>query len=521
MGELISYSVSEYAIPIDPTDYSGGYGQLTYSELPSDNDVLDINTTGTITDSERGTFSGIIRRIEGSKEIVTFATDSVLAQFNRWFSVAPYHGTLKGYITYLSELAGVTAEVIYDPAVQDMIVNAPGFLGNVWDNLRQFAAINKFDIAQVADHIAVRPQRAFTAYKNHDTTTSYSMSTEQTTEKVTVYWYECVYGENVEIPLPGLDDDSTISVDAGSYFTQQYTIDGSLSSVNQPILFDYVDHDDTWNGTSGAYCIAGNDGKPITAAQWKAQGGGLFVNLTEDPSIIEVSVSAPPEEDYAPYRVATTAGTSSYYNSLHITGTGFQWVKHSVTVYTGAPKSTTTSESTTEFDSKFITTPAQAYEAAINIAQSLSGGEITVSGTSRSLNRPSDRRGSWDATMADYNTFAADNDISTMADWNTYFDGWTMAQWNGFWKERMSGIFENQAFGQVVGSRMRLDDGWYRVMSTTTGPDTVQYTLKKDTTMADWNTFAAEHDIATMNDWNSWYNGLRMIDFNSTSLKER
>ena len=529
MGKLVekpvertAYSVQEDAIPIDPSNFTGGYGQLTFAELATDDTPLRIGTMDGVTDSERGTFSGTIRGISITDETTaSFTADSVLAELNAWFSVPPFRGTLGNYMQMLMTIVGVDAHLNIDSTIVNKIIDAPGYEGNVWDNTRQFMSINNFDMSQVRDNVVVRPVRAYTAYDNWDTTNTLSIATSQTTEKLIVDWYDAEYGANTEVTMQNLNDDSPISVDAGTTTVQEFTIDGSLSSVNQPVVQDYVACGSDWTGTPGAYCVSGNDGKPITAAQWKGQGGELFVRITDDPSVIEVTIIAPSDATYAPYRIAATSGTSNYYNSLHITGTGYKWTKNAIEIHTGAPRSATADETSTEFDSKFVTSLASAYSIAVRIGGKLCGGMPTFSGTSRYLNRPADRGGAVGATIADYNDFAALMRLATIADFNTYFAGDTIAEWNEFWDQRMKDSFANQQFGQVVGARMRKDNGYFRVMSTTTSKDLVQYTLEPDTTIGDWNTFAATKNIKTIADWNKWYNGYRFIDFMNKPLKDK
>ena len=518
---ITQYTVQEDATPRDPSQFSGGYGQLTYTRLERPNEERTIQTTEEVTDSERGTVRGVVRTLSSSDQMVTVTADSALAFFNTWYTVPPYNGTVQGYVQFLMGIAGVTLPLSVDPSIATKAIKAPGFQGNVWDNFRQCAAVNAFEVAQVAERIVVRPWRQFQSYYNQSTTESWSIDTSNTTETVTVNWYDMTWGTNRELPLQNLNDESVISVDAGQTLVQQFTVNGSVQSVNQPVCLDYVSAGYPATGTSGVYCVAGNDGKPILAGRWKNGGGSLSVRTTDDPSVIEVVVVGSSITEYAPYRIAATSGSSDFYNSLHVTGTGFSWTKHEITLHTGAPRSSTAAETTTTLDSKFIDSAAKAYDAALRMSQNLCGGIKSITGSSRSLNRPEDRKGTVLATFQDFNEYAASNNITTFAQFNTWAGNQsitTFAQWNTFWNNRFKDMLVNQAFGQAIGARAFREDAWYRVQSTTTDPALVQYNLEMDTTIADWNAWADSRSLVTFQAFNTWYNGLRFMDFNNTPL---
>lgn len=520
---ITQYTVQEDATPRDPSQFSGGYGQLSYSRLERPDEERAIQTTEEVTDSERGAVQGVVRTLSSSGQMVTVTADSALAFFNSWFTVPPYNGTVQGYVQFLMSIAGVTLPLSVDPSIATKAIKAPGFQGNVWDNFRQCAAVNAFEVAQVAERIVVRPWRQLQSYYNQSTTESWSIDTSNTTETVTVNWYDMAWGTNRELPLQNLNDESVISVDAGQTLVQQFTVDGSVQSVNQPVCLDYVSAGYPATGTSGVYCVAGNDGKPILADRWKNGGGSLSVRTTDDPSVIEVVVVGSSASEYAPFRIAATSGSSDFYNSLHVTGTGFSWVQHEISLHTGAPRSSTAAETTTTLDSKFIDSAAKAYDAALRMSQNLCGGIKSITGSSRSLNRPEDRRGAVVATFQDFNEYATENSISTIADFNTWTSAQsitTFAQWNTFWTNMFSGELVNQAFGQAIGARAFREDAWYRVQSTTTDPALVQYALEMDTTIADWNNWANSRSLVTFQAFNTWYNGLRFMDFNNTPLMQ-
>ena len=508
MDNLTQYSVQEDATPKNPSQFSGGYGQLTYTRLERLHEERTIQTVESLHDPDRGDVQGIVRTLNSSDGLTSVTADSALAFFNAWYTVPPFHGLLSNYVQMLMDICGVDLPLSVDSTLSSSEIFAPGFEGNVWDNFRQCAAVNEFEIAQVGERLVVRPWRKFESYYNQSTTESWTIDTSNTTELVVVNWYDMSWGTAREIPLQSLTDDSPLSVDAGATIIQSFTIDGSVQSVNQPVPMDYVSAGFDANGSSGAYCVSGNDGKPILADRWLAGGGSLTVRMTDDPSVIEVVLVGSKISDYAPYKIAATAGESSYYNSLHVTGTGFSWNKNEVTMHTGSPRSASANETTVTFDSKYVNSLAKAYNVALRMSQDLCGGLKTISGSSRSLNRPENRSGQIFGTFSDFNSWASSNSISTFSDFNSF--------WDGLFKD----LLVNQSFGQAIGARAFRGDAWYRVESTTTDRALVQYTLKPDTLISDWNKFAQDNGIETFQDFNAWYNGLRFVDFNSSPLGE-
>jgi hypothetical protein len=173
-------------------------------------------------------------------------------------------------------------------------------------------------------------------------------------------------------------------------------------------------------------------------------------------------------------------------------------------MHTGAPRQPNALTTETEFDSPFVQSISSAWDVALKISQDLCGGVELLTGSSGSLNRPDDRMGEGNATVDEFNTF---------------FSGQTVAQFNAFWEDRVRDSLINQAFGQVVGSRLRKDDAFYRVESTITTPEAVQYELRNDTLVQDINAFFVSNGISTVADFNAWYAGCRAVDFTNTPLR--
>ena len=504
-SNIIDYSVQEDATPLNFLSGGGGFGQLSYSRTEMEDDERLIEDTTVLHDDRWGDFSGTIRDLNASDGLINITADSVLSSFDRWYTVPPYNGNLQGYLGMLSSIVG---ESIYSDAVRNNLV-VPGFLGNVWDGFRNFLIANKLEVSQVGTKIVVRELRTFDSHDNYNTTESWNINSQETTEKLKVYWRDIQrQGSSIEIYAP----DTEFSVDAKETVVQEISIEGSISSVNQPTCLYYVPANTDYSGTSGVYCVSDNTGHPVPPEKWLDLGGSVQVEMTDDPSIIRLTITGCSDETYSPYRIAATAGSSSYYNSLHLTGTGLFWEKKSVEIYTGAPRATNAQETAQEIDDINITSLSKAYEVAMAATRECVGSIKSITGTSVSLNRPSDRSASVAPLILDFNAKHSGLKISGF---NTYYAGNTFKQFNTAWTDTLAESLANQAFGQVIGARATRDGSMYRIQSVTTNPSNMQYTLEMDTLISDFNSTYGTMPIGMFNTLLGYY---EFKDFNNRSL---
>lgn len=510
-AKIISYSVQEDATSRDPSNPNAGYGQITYS---TDTVWPKLETDIKLVDPYRGRFVGRAVSLSSNNGTVTVTADGALSQLNKWYTVPPYSGSLGGYLHMLKELTGITVP-FGTPLWRDIVV--PGFVGNVWEGFNRFLVAHQLEVVQIAEQIVVREPRVLTSVNAFRTSEDWTVDSRATAERVTVKWYDCSpVTSNLEVfPFAEKDDEEfqPISVDAGQTVVQEIHIPGSLSSVNQPQCLDYVPANTDYSGTLGAYCVSGNDGKPILADRWKAGGGSLQVEVTDDPSVIRVTVVGSSVEEFAPYRIAATAGESNYYNSLHVTGSGLRWTEHKVEIHSGAPSSPSADETSVEVDNKNIVSEAQAYTMALAAAKGQCGGIVSMSGTATSLNRKNMQVAVPAPKISDFNDRHPNMKIS---DFNTFYAGKTFGEFQSMWMSYFEDDFSAQSFGNVVGSRARRDEAWFRVKSVTTGPDVVQYNLEMDTTFQDFNEVFSGKNIAFFNEH---FRGYRFLDFNERPLK--
>lgn len=457
---IFDYSVQEDATPLNPGDAGGGYGQITYTIRDSKNAVRQITKETTIIDDSRGRADGEIINVSGTDGYLSVTADSALHQMSAWHSVKPYQGTLQGYLNVLKKLVKLDRPLVTNITGT---FRANGFVGNVWENFKLFLSANSLEIVPEGTSFRVRKIRSTETSSHNTTTETWTVDTGESAEFIRVPWRDTVGWETkVEIfPVPSNDEFQPLSVGANEILEQEITIDGSITAVFQPTCVANVSASGQWDGTNGVYSVSGNDGKPIEPSRWKSSGGWLRVETTKNPSVIKVIVKGGKVEEYAPYHIAMTAGASNYYNSLHITGTGFRWTEQQIEMSTGAPRSESEETSAAEVANIHLLSQSQAFTAALIAARAQGGSHMQIEGTTQR--------------------------------WKT-----------------------DQSFGTPMGARVKKDHGWYRVKSQTIVPSTISYILEGDTTLGD---FTAHQGNMTIAQFNSRYDGFRMIDFDARPLQ--
>lgn len=490
---LINYSVQEEAMPLSPAQTSTGAMQITANKVFRPNTTKELRKPIVIEDDERGVVRGTVKTISIQDSQATLTADSDIMGLNKWATLQSFVGPLNEWLQRLMDAADFKMELSIDSSIRNLNVRAPGFRGNVWDRLRQLASLYKFDVSQVANTLRVRPMRSVEAYRNWETTNSYTIDASNPVEQVRVYWYPAEWGWHRKLFLEGLDDldSSVITVEADAVVQQTFTARASLISVNNPAPVNWDQRYWGGDGTIGSYTITGNDGLPIPAKMWTDMGGQVTCRILDDPSQVEVTVVGCSANWLSPFTLSVSSGDGKMYNTLMITGSGFSWSKRQeVSMRTGAPHSATAEDNTQEFDSTLVTTESQAFDVALRMSAAAVGGVPSVQATARLINRPENRRGETIITIKRMTDILGQQTMQQL-DQNAH--GQTFQQVGDYLRSRTALDLENQSFGQAVGARMRRPEGYYRVATTTTGPDTIQYTLEADTTIGD---LAAHHRAA-------------------------
>lgn len=504
-----SFSVQEDATPIEPSSSAGGVGSITTQLNDFPDSALSVGSL-LLAAGSRGKTSGAITTLSSRDGDLAVTADSVLGMFNTTRTAQPYVGTLGGAVQYYCDLVGITNNVVVDASVASRSVIYPGWIGNVWVFVKQMLSAEQVEMSLVFDRVSVRPLRVLTINKDRMTSSGYDLDGSNAAQSIEITYYNNSTGTQLEVFPLTTEDPQIIVVDAGATQVVTQKLNASLSSVNQPVVQDFV-NDTSYAGTNGVYAVSGNDGLPITAAQWTAQGGSLSVRITEDPSILEITVVGASGTDYAPYRIAMSSGSSNYYNALHITGTGVVWNEQVLTLLTG--NAATSTEVGVTVTNPYVSTLAQAYNLGIKTAQAYAGLNYTYSGTAYDVNRDGQGRDLIGFTIADFNAAGQGPLISTF---NTAWSGQTIAQFNEFWQAQVDLIWENQVFGNVTGARVLTDEVNFRVINATTSESSVQFSATLDTMISDFNVADTGRTVAN---FNTTFSGLTCKQFSLVPLR--
>lgn len=513
-SNVVSFSVQEDATPIDPSSSAGGVGQITVG-LDEFNDAEQLIGQVILTDGSRGKTSGNVRTLNASDGKLTITADSVLGKFNTDKTVQPYVGTLGGAIQNYCDLVGIENDVVTDTTISTRPVTYPGFKGNIWVALKQLLSKEQVEIALVFDRVYVRPLRKLTVNQDRLTSSGWAIDNNNAAQTVEVNYYNHVYGIQREV-YPRIGGEATVySVGAGQTLVITEQLNASMVTVNQPVVQDNVNNT-SYAGTNGVYSVSGNDGLPITAAQWTAQGGSVKVRITDDPSVIEITIVGANSALPAPFRIGMTSGSSNYYNSLHITGTAVTWDKKLVSLRTGVPASMTSVEVGVTVDNPFISTYQQALSLGMLTAASYAGLNYIVNGSALDINRSGEGRDLIQATISDFNMVYSPG--TTITTFNAVWVGQTIADFNEYWAAQVDLLWENQLFGNAPGARVLQTDANFRVTSATTLESAVQYTAALDTLVSDFNAKWTGGSLL-ISDFNAQFAGKTFKDYNVVPIR--
>lgn len=515
---LTDYTSTEDSTPIEGSDSSGGVGQIQFGvveDATSEGSILLLNDTVELEDGSNGRTQGIVNGVTSTDGVASVTADGRLVAFMATRTTQPYTGTLGGAFTYYLSIVGITTGFTIDATITSRSVTFPGFTGNMWDYIKQMCVAQQVEIALVSSNIVLRPLRGRTIETRKNASESWSVQNSDIAQAIEVYYYNNKYTtDGLAYPQGGWNPDvSVYQVDAGAILEFDIPTNVSFVSVKQPVVQNTVSRG--YSGPSSVYAVSGNDGLPITAAQWTATGGSISVSINDDTTTLHVIIRGAndPTGKYAPYRIAVSAGPSDYYSSLRIVGTGVFTDKQLLTIPTGVPLSKTATVIGATVDNPFITTPTEASTVGLRTAQKWAMASQTINATATVLNRKGDKGTANYPTFAGY--FAPLYAGKTFAQFNAANVGVTFAQWDAIAQASVQDSFDNQAFGNIAGARVRFRDAMYRVRTATINASTIDYTAEADTLFGD---FDARWIGKTFADFDTFFAGKTFQDFDVIPL---
>lgn len=487
-AEIENYSVDEEATPLNAADTSGAVPSLNFDvDAPDDLDdlLLLYGTPVTLTDGSNGSTFGTITDIGGTDGNVSLSTESPLSALVPEQVIPPFVGTLQGAINALLQQVQVAIPIAYDPglAAEARPVAMQGWYGSPWEWLKMMAIAHRFEVAIIGEAIAVRRVRQREINTETDSSRGMSVQRGPLALNIEAVRYRNTFKQNAIVyPSTGWTEELDVyTVDADEELEVEIPIDVSLMSIEQPTCVAMVPK--VYNGPS-VYTVSGDDGLVIPPAMWKAYGGSVSIEIGEDTKSIILKVKGPSLQQYAPYSLSVNSGLSETYSTLRLRGTGVHFTREVRRYATGASSKIARQEVGVTIDNPTIQSDAQFASLVLSAARQFSMPTHTISGTALVANRAGA------PGLVRYMTFgefkAARPDPYKLSSWKTEFSGMTFRQIRAALRAESSPStdFQNQAFGNVVGSTTRYGSSSFRVRRATIGPASIQWEAEADTTFA-------------------------------------
>lgn len=346
---LVDYSFTVDIPPLNPAELGGSTGSISITTEPlSDSQFLRGNEFS-LTDSRFGSAFGIVGGVDSNDESTSITGESNLRKFTDNLSIPPkYLVSTSECMNSVLSLVGFRSSGLST----DNLDVFPGWRGSLFDYIKHFCSargLEYYSDLDAPNTLVFRPVGQKELDLAGAASFSHTISDQSLAQAVEVVVRDYVTPSsifaNIEFTPAYADGESQIlTVDPGKTVEYEIKINGWARTVNQPQAVDYVGPEEQTG--LGSYCVAGNDGLPVSAMQWNAQGGKLRVEIGEDPGVLKVVLTAPnraylPSPDgtadrYGPYSIAATSVLdNTFYNSLHITGAGVCTRNSTITCPTG------------------------------------------------------------------------------------------------------------------------------------------------------------------------------------------
>lgn len=513
-SNVIEYSYSEESTPIIPGDSSGGVGSLSFAALDEEStSILFYKDTVALHDSHNGSINGVVNAISASDGVASYSGVSNLYRLNVTRDVPHIDGTIGEIIEYIFVEAGIVTGYDIDEDIFDTPAICPNYTGDLWVLIKDLCSAYEFEITLVEDTIKVRKLRERTLNIFDVMSEGWSVGDVNPAQTVEVNYYNYEYfDETLIYPKGGWSTDVQVyQVDANETLQFEIDLDFYLDYVVQPQIQSTVGKFESENSV---YCIAGNDGLPVTPTQWTSFGGSLNVEILENSRSIRVTVVGANLPDIAPFRIGVSSGPSDYYSSLRIIGGGISFDQKTLSQPTGLTAEETPNIVGITIDNKFISTKEQARDAAKRAAILYGMPKVNYNFSAPNIGDFLTAPGVIVYTrFFEYDEQIGDDDFTEVDD--------SIGTWSfeDFDENLPSSVVDGvvfQMFGNVNGARVKYRDSWYRVRGASITPISVDATAEWDNMFADVNTVNEEK---TFEDFNGTFDELTFTDFHLTPLR--
>lgn len=522
---VAEWSVQEDATPLDPSDTSGGVGQMTLTTNENGDTEYLRRVPIDFSVPSQGTTRGTVLSVGATDGVASIVANSRLDQLNVTRDAAPFTGMLSDGLAYYLRLCGITTGIAMDPDLSTVTVNWPGWSGIVWDQIKKVCSALWIECSLVSNNIVFRDIRQRTAQNYRDSSVGWSFADNSIAQSVAGFYYTTSYSTSVPVlPLGSWDAKVQMFDGLAANTVTTQTIStmpnsgeegfwASLTSVQQPVAVSNVALGDL---SASQYSILAGDNSQYDPAAWYRLGGSVTVSLGEDSRSIIVTVVTPDDGAHAPFSLATftTVGESTPLksNSLRVIGTGTYGQKVKMTLSTGRTKDETSTEVGTTVENEFIQTRQQLRECLLWAAAKYAG-SATLNVTTGGINRLGESGSYRYPTIAEWNAEYAGKKLS---DINTQYAGKKAADLDADQYALVQQDFANQAFGNIAGARVLHDNAYYRISTATNAPASITYSAVRDTTIGDFDTVWAGKKLA---DYNALWTTYRAMDVDARPLR--
>ena len=509
LRNITEYTVVEDSTPLDPSDMTGGFGQITIGARADAQTNRTMNKTLSLTDGSLGVVNGTVRAITNENSFrASIQANSRTAQLAVERTIPPFIGTLGAALVSYLALCGITTNYVVDSALNSINVKLVGGRENVFDRIKKMTSAYGFEMSQVSGNIVFRlpRQRIAINYRNSSVTVNYDMS--QLARNISAYNYNMRSGTDIVYPIQGSMNEVDIwQVNANE--TKVYTIqmDASLSAVDQPTITNNVGYSDM---SLSRYTVSAADESILDPLVWARMGGLLSVKLLEDTTTLEVTIKGPDIADLSPFRIAMPLGNNDYYSSLRIRGTGVFWLREKIDWEIGENQDLAPDEVGAVVDSPFMETLDQTRTRMLLTAERYGTDRQTITVSTRGINRLGETGSAVYPTIGDLNALYPGATIAA----RTAALGPTIGDWNSKLFATVQTSFTNQAFGNVAGARVLYDNSWYRVRSATLRANGMDYTAERNNTIGD-----VYRTGETIGQWNTRWTGYQIRDVDIAPMR--
>lgn len=501
-ADISDYGVTEESTPLEISDSSGGTGAISFKAVDEGSRFGALSLVGstiTLIDSENGRISGKVTELSGEDGNISVNADSRLTRLVVEVAAAPVYTDFEDAILYYLSLGGIVDDIQIDDSLKSIPVIAPGWQGDLWTKIKELCAFVKAEPTQIRNTIMIRPARLRRVLAFKSTSIRWDVKPRDIAQAVEVYNYNTERRVNaLAYPPDGWNSDvSPQTINVGERASVPLDTKMYLESIQQPLVFDTLPTD--YQGGS-AYCVTGKDGEPITAAEWRAAGGSVDVQIGDDGTSIILNITGPNANirDLAPFRLGVKQPDESIFSTLRIYGTGIYMDPVVNVLGTSATTEMTSRDVGVSVDNIFIRTAGDARSAGAETAARWSLPEQTVSVRGATiLGVEDDGQLYGGATFNDLGDFVDERGWVTFNDLNAdpIWGNMSYDEFSEFWEQQSRDSFEFQVFGNIQGARFPYRHVMYRVRSATPGATGVDFTAEADTT---FNDFKKSADITDM-----------------------